>query len=104
MPIPLLSPVMLFVGTVFSFGMCAEVCGRAHLLIMHVLLLSGEYSSQITEMELAGALHKQKKTLLYPSAALNPSINRSKEIRSLYGQESVPYLKSITFKEEYKMQ
>lgn len=61
MPIPLLSPVMLFVGTVFSFGMCAEVCGRAHLLIMHVLLLSGEYSSQITEMELAGALHKQKK-------------------------------------------
>lgn len=78
MPTSLLSPLMLFVGNVFSFGMCAEVRGRRHLLIMHVLLLSGEYPSQITEMQLAPALQEQKKTLLYPSAALNPSINSSK--------------------------
>lgn len=86
---------MLFIGTVFSFGMWAEVCGRRHLLIMHVLLLSGEYSSQITETLLAQALQKQKeKTLLYPSVALNPSINSSKETGSLYRQESVPYYKT----------
>lgn len=78
MPSSLLSPLMLLVSNVFSFGMCAEVCGRRHLLIMHVLLLSGEYPSQITEMLLAWAVQEQKKTLLYPSAALNLSINSSK--------------------------
>lgn len=95
---------MLFLGTVFSFGMCTEVCGRRHLLIMHVLPLSREYSSQITEMQLTQALQEQKKSLLYPSAALNPSINSNKENRGLYGQESVAYLKLITLKEQYKIQ
>lgn len=71
---------MLFVGTVFfPFGLCEEVWGRRHLLIMHVLLLSGEYSSQITEMQLARALQEQGKKTPTASFSCPQSIYKQQQ-------------------------